>query len=108
MLHPRLANLLEAIIVARSTAHSIEILGSGRMVCIWHREKIHHRVSGVARGYSYRQAALGPGSPIMYKSAMFPAMTSGPGLKPSGALCADWGAEFPELLLKSKSSGSVK
>ena len=39
---------------------------------------------------------------------MSPVMISGPGLKPSGALCAARGAEFPELLLKSKSSGSVK
>ncbi len=35
-------------------------------------------------------------------------MISGPGLKPSGALCAGVGAEFPELPLKSKSSVSVK
>ena len=35
-------------------------------------------------------------------------MASGPGLKVSGTLCAGRGAEFPELLLKSKSSGSAK
>ena len=35
-------------------------------------------------------------------------MISGPGVIPSGALCIGRGAEFPELLLKSKSNGSVK
>jgi hypothetical protein len=39
---------------------------------------------------------------------MFPAMISGPALNPSGALCSGRGAEFPELLLNSKSSGSMK
>src|SRR5204863_8181953 len=65
MLHPGLANLLKPFNVVRSAAYSIEILGNGRMVCIWHREKTHDRVSGVARGYSYGQAALGPGNPSL-------------------------------------------
>ena len=39
---------------------------------------------------------------------MSPVMISGPGLRPSGTLCPVPGAEFPELLLKSKSRGSAK
>ena len=35
-------------------------------------------------------------------------MMSGPGVIPSGALCAAMGAEIPELVPKSKSSVSVK
>jgi len=39
---------------------------------------------------------------------MFPAMASGPGLKPPRAFWGDCGAEFPEPLLKRKRSGSVQ
>jgi hypothetical protein len=67
MFYPRLADLLEAIRVSRSPTHSVEILGDGWMVCAGHGKKIHHHVSGVAGGYSYRQAALRPGGPILVK-----------------------------------------
>src|ERR1043166_4223949 len=55
VLDPRLADLLEAIAIG---AHSIKILGNGRMICVRHGEKIHERVSGVAGSYSYRQTLL--------------------------------------------------
>jgi hypothetical protein len=64
MFYPRLADLLEAIVIGRSTAHSVEILGDDGMTRTWHRKKIHQGVSGIAGCYSHCQAALRPGRPV--------------------------------------------
>ena len=58
MLHPGLANLLKAIVVARSAAHPIEILRYDRMVWIRQLIKMHGLISVVARGRSDPQADL--------------------------------------------------
>src|SRR5664279_3557045 len=58
MLHPGLANLLKAIVVARSAAHPIEILRHDRMVWIRQLVEMHGHVSVVARGRSDPQAHL--------------------------------------------------
>ena len=60
MLHPGLADLLKAVIVARSAAHSIEIMRNKRMVCRGQRKKIHGHVAGIAGGSAHTQADLGP------------------------------------------------
>src|ERR1700674_6143730 len=62
MLHPALANLLKAVIVARSAAHPIKILRNKRMRCAWELHKIHWLVSVVARGRCDPQADLGSAS----------------------------------------------
>jgi hypothetical protein len=59
MLGPGLADLLKALAVARSTAHSIEIVWNDRVIGLWHRKKIHRHVSRVARGRANAQANLG-------------------------------------------------
>jgi hypothetical protein len=88
MLDPRLADLLEAIRVARSPTHSVEILGDGWMVGAGHGKKINHHVSGVARGYSYRQAALSPGGPILVQVSHVSSDDIRSGVKTfGGAIC---------------------
>jgi hypothetical protein len=62
MLDPGLANLLKAIVVVRSTAHSIEILRYDRMVCIRQPKVIHWHVSGIANGRAHAKANLAPGT----------------------------------------------
>src|SRR5438552_831365 len=69
MLHPGLANLLKAIIVARSATHSIEIVRDDGMVCFWHLKKIHDHVAGIARGRAYAQADLGPATSKLGQSS---------------------------------------
>src|ERR1044071_7116968 len=68
MLDPGLANLLKAIVVVRSTAHSIEILRYDRMVCIWQPKVIHWHVSGVANNCAHAQADLSPGASKLFES----------------------------------------
>ena len=60
VLQPGLANLLKAIVVARSAAHSIEILRNDRMVGIWQRKPIQLDVSVIAGGRCHAQADKGP------------------------------------------------
>ena len=60
MLHPGLANLLKAIVVARSAAHAIEILRNDWMVCVGQLKQMQFLVSVVAGGRSDCQADLGP------------------------------------------------
>src|ERR1700730_4703780 len=62
MLHPGLANLFKAIIVGRSTAHSIKILRNDRMVVARQRKPIQLNGSVIAGGCSNRQADLGSGA----------------------------------------------
>jgi hypothetical protein len=71
MLYPGLANLLKAIIVARSAAHSIEILRNDRMVWIWQLIKMQGLVSVVAAGRSDCQADLGPATSKLFQASYF-------------------------------------
>src|SRR5436190_6977271 len=59
MLYPGLSNLFEAVGVARSPTHSIEIMRNDRMVCTWQHEKVHGHVSGIARGRAHTQTDVG-------------------------------------------------
>jgi hypothetical protein len=68
MLDPRLANLLEAIRVARSPTHSVEILGHRRVVRARHGEKIHHDGAGVTGRYSDRETALSPRGAVLVQT----------------------------------------
>src|SRR5947199_9348642 len=71
MLDPGLANLLKAIIVTRSTAHSIEIVRNNRMGCVGHRKKIHRRVSGITRGRAHAQTDLSPAASKLSQASYF-------------------------------------
>ncbi len=68
MLDPGLANLLKAIGIVRSAAHSIEILRNRRMIRIGHGNEMRRLVSGIARGYSYRETSLGSATSILGQS----------------------------------------
>ncbi|PYJ08913.1 MAG: hypothetical protein DMF06_11660 [Verrucomicrobia bacterium] len=59
MLDPGLSNLLKALVVPRSTAHSIEVVRDNGMVGRRQRGKIHDLVSGIAASRAYAQANLG-------------------------------------------------
>ena len=60
MLDPGLANLLKALVVTRSAAHSIEVVRDDRMIGRWQRKKIHDHVAGIAGSGAHAQADLGP------------------------------------------------
>ncbi len=62
MLHPGLANLFEAIVVARPATHPIEILRNHGMVWIWQLKKMDGLISVVAGGRSDPQANLARGT----------------------------------------------
>ena len=62
MFHPGLSNLFEALVVARSATHAIEILRNDAMVGVWQLKPIHLDVSVVARGRSHSQANLASAS----------------------------------------------
>ena len=47
MLHPGLANLLKALVVARTAAHPIKVLRHDGMVWIWQLIKVHGLISVV-------------------------------------------------------------
>jgi hypothetical protein len=69
MLHPGLANLLKAVVVARSAAHSIEIVRDERMSCLGQREKTHDLVAGVAGRGAHSQAYLGAAAAKLFQSS---------------------------------------
>lgn len=58
MLHPGLADLFEAIIIVRSTAHPIEVLGDNRMIGVWYGEKVHWLIAVIARSRANAEAHL--------------------------------------------------
>src|SRR5204863_5912349 len=58
MLHPPLADLLQAVVISRSAAHPIEILANNRMRYARELHKIHGLVSVVARGRRNAQTDL--------------------------------------------------
>src|ERR1700730_3244818 len=60
MLQPRLSDLLKAIVVGRSAAHSIEILRNDRMIGLWQLKPIERLVAVVTRGCAHPQTNLGP------------------------------------------------
>src|SRR5690349_13774849 len=64
---PGLANLLEAIGVARATAHSIEILSDGRVICPWNGKVTNKLVPGIARSDPRGQPTLGSDSPELFQ-----------------------------------------
>jgi hypothetical protein len=78
---PGLANLLEAIVVARATAHSIEILSYGRVICPWNGKVTNKLVPGIARSDSRCQAALGSDSPELFQVSHVPRNNIRPGVK---------------------------
>src|SRR6266446_2492690 len=58
MFYPRLADLFEALVIGRASAHAIEILRNDRMIIAWQRKPIHWLVTVVARVCPYCQANL--------------------------------------------------
>ena len=58
--------MLKAIVVARSAAHSIQILRNDRMVSIWQRKPIQLDVSVVAGGCPHAQADKGSTTSILF------------------------------------------
>src|SRR6478672_13034022 len=58
MLHPGLADLFEAIIIVRSTAHPIEVFADNRMIGVWYGEKVHWLIAVVARSRANAEAHL--------------------------------------------------
>ncbi len=67
MLYPRMANLLKAIVVARSAAHSIKILRYDGMVGSWQCKNINGRVSSITNGRPHGQADLSSATPNLYE-----------------------------------------
>src|SRR5476651_391943 len=58
MLQPGLANLFQAVVVARSATHPIKILWNDRMVGIWQRKPIERLVAVITRGCAHPQTDL--------------------------------------------------
>src|ERR1051325_30641 len=60
MLHPRLADLFEALVIGRATAHAIQILWNDRVIGVGQRKPIDWLGAIVARICPYREADLSP------------------------------------------------
>ena len=56
MLHPGFADLFEAIIIVRPTAHPIEVHRDDRMIGVWYGEKVHWLIAVVARSRANAEA----------------------------------------------------
>src|SRR5207247_11286910 len=58
MFHPGFADLFEAIIIVRPTAHPIEVHRDNRMIGVWYGEKVHWLIAVVARSRADAEADL--------------------------------------------------
>ena len=58
MFHPGFADLFEAIIIVRPTAHPIEVFADNRMICVWYGEKVNWLIAVVARSRGNAEAHL--------------------------------------------------
>ena len=58
MFHPGFADLFEAIIIVRPTAHPIKVFADNRMVGVWYGEKVHWLIAVVARSRGNAEAHL--------------------------------------------------
>src|SRR3954454_15453616 len=56
MFHPGFADLFEAIVIVRSTAHPIKVFADNRMIGVWYGEKVHWLIAVVARSRGNAEA----------------------------------------------------